>query len=216
MGRGSSKAGGKTGRASGGGGLNPANIKNTQDMVSARANYQEAVDDVLTVSRAMVDEYGEDNVIGQFVISEIGGRDAGTLGYYGANTIGLNEMFMNREAMNGAYDDSVATGYHPSRGNRTGIEAVAAHEYGHALTDRVGQAMGVNNIDEAATRIVNEARRNTGHRGVVQMARNISEYATASNAEAVAEAFADVYCNGSRARRESRAIVDVCNGYLKS
>ena len=211
MGRGSSKA---TGRAKGGG-LNPANIKSSEDMVSARANYQAAVDDVLTVSRAMRDEYGQETVVDQFFISEITGKDANTLGYYGSGIIGMNERFMDVEAMNGAYDDCVTSGFHPSRGNRSGIEAVAAHEYGHSLTDSVGRAMGISDIDEAATRIVNEARRNTGHRGVVQMARKISEYATSSNAEAVAEAVADVYCNGNRARRESRAIVDVCNSYLK-
>ena len=34
-------------------------------------------------------------------------------------------------------------------------------------------------------------------------------------AEALAEAFADVYCNGSKASKESKAIVDVMNSYLK-
>ena len=59
-----------------------------------------------------------------------------------------------------------------------------------------------------ADEIVKEARQTTGHRGVVKMASKISKYATVSNAEAVAEAFTDVYCNGGRAKRESIAIVN--------
>ena len=97
------------------------------------------------------------------------------------------------------------------------MEAVAAHEFGHVLTERVAQRMGItglNSINAAATRIVNEARPKTSHRGVVQMASKISVYATHSNAEAIAEAVSDVYCNGSRARAESRAIVDVVRSYL--
>ena len=50
---------------------------------------------------------------------------------------------------------------------------------------------------------------------VVQMAKKISTYATHSNAEAIAEAFSDVYCNGKKAHKESQAIVNVINSYLK-
>lgn len=48
------------------------------------------------------------------------------------------------------------------------------------------------------------------------MASKISGYATHSNAEAVAEAIADVYCNGKKAKSESKAIVNVMNKYLKN
>ena len=94
------------------------------------------------------------------------------------------------------------------------MQAVVAHEFGHAANDAAARKMGVS-LDEAATRIVSEARKGSGHRGVVQMARAISEYATKSNAEAVAEAFCDVYCNGAKAAAESRAIVNVLNRYIK-
>ena len=55
----------------------------------------------------------------------------------------------------------------------------------------------------------------TSHRGVVQMAAKISRYATESNAEAIAEAVSDVYCNGNKARAESLAIVSVVDKYLR-
>lgn len=93
----------------------------------------------------------------------------------------------------------------------------AAQKLGHALTDAVGRKMGTAGIDATATRIVNEARKQTNHRGVVQLAQKISGYATHSNAEAVAEAFADYYCNYKRGKAapESVAIVNVMNRYLK-
>jgi hypothetical protein len=47
------------------------------------------------------------------------------------------------------------------------------------------------------------------------MASKISGYATESNAEAIAEAFADWKCNGKKARTESKAIVNVVDSYLK-
>lgn len=117
--------------------------------------------------------------------------------------------------MNIAYAEGVKSGWHPSNGNKSGMEAVVAHEYGHALTDKVGQAMGVSGIDNIASRIVKEARKETKSKGVVQMASKISRYATTSNAEAIAEAFSDFYCNGSKAKKESLAIINVMNKYLK-
>lgn len=47
------------------------------------------------------------------------------------------------------------------------------------------------------------------------MARKISRYATVSNAEAIAEAYSDVKCNGGKAKAESKAIIETLNKYLK-
>ena len=69
-------------------------------------------------------------------------------------------------------------------------------------------------VDEAARRICEEARKKTKHRGVVQMAKAISGYATETNAEAIAEAYSDVYCNGKKATDESKAIVSTLEKYL--
>lgn len=55
----------------------------------------------------------------------------------------------------------------------------------------------------------------TVQKSSMKMASNISGYAKSSYAECVAEAVADVYCNGSKARVESRAIVNEINKILK-
>lgn len=140
------------------------------------------------------------------------------IAFYDGSNIAFNERYFDVAKINEAYAECVKSGFHPSNGNKTAMQAVAAHEYGHALTDFAALKMGgarTPTIDEAATRIVKEARTMTSHRGVVQLARGVSVYATHSNAEAVAEAVADVYCNGGKAAKESRAIVEVLNRYLK-
>ena len=215
MGKGSSGAGGGGVSRNKERGMNPGDILSEKDMISEGGAYIDSVNDVMKVSKSIEDEYGFSNVANQFLLSELAPAAQNVLGYYGNDKIAMNQRFMrNPTATNNAYDACVASGYHPSRGNKSGIEAVAAHEYGHALNDRIAQSMGVS-LDQAATNIVKEARKGTKHRGVVQLANAISRYATTSNAEAIAEAFADVYCNGSSAKAESRAIMGVVNKYLK-
>lgn len=213
-GRGSSSSGG--GRFGKGGGLNPANIVSTTSLISARGQYQTEVDQVLAVARDIYDEYG---VSLDYDIATLKGADAnGTLGYYDGKNLAINKNFFNAERMNGVYDESVKNGYHPSRGNKTGLEAVASHEMGHRLTDEIGVRMGLGSwqLEEVSDRVLKQASKNAGYRnGIYKMASKISGYATESKAEALAEAFADVYCNGSKASKESKAIVDVMNSYLK-
>ena len=211
MGRGSSGAGRNLGK--GGGGVNPANIIGERDLVSERERKQKEVDDVLTVSRDMLDEYGVE--VGQFMLADIKGKDSGTLAYSDGTNIGFNNKYFDGDKMNGAYDECVAQGFHPSRGNKSGIEAVAAHEDGHNLTMLVGRKLGIPDIDDAAKVIVDNARKNTSHKGSVSLAKNISGYAGHSNAECVAEAVADVYCNGRNASAESRAVVAEIKRLLK-
>lgn len=197
------------GRYGGGGNIG---IMSTTSFISERENY-EISSDVLGVFKDVNDEYGY--IIDDIQIATLDAKSQSAIAYYDGANIGWNETFMNKSTLNTAYEMSVKSGFHPSNGTRTPAEAVASHELGHALTDAVGRKMGVYNIDATATRIVNEARKQTGHRGVVQMAQKISGYATHSNAEAIAEAFADVYCNGKKATKESKAIVGVMNSYLK-
>lgn len=203
-------------RAGGGGGVNPANIKNLDSLVSAREGNPKEVDQVLTVARSMYDNYGTE--LGDFMLADITGKDSNTLAYSDGTNIGFNRSYFDDKSMNGAYDDCIKSGFHPSRGNKSAIEAVAAHEFGHVLSEAVARKMGITGTDsmqQASTAIVKEAVKNTKHRGVVQMASKISTYATATNAEAIAEAVSDVFCNGKKAKQESRAIVDVINKYLK-
>ena len=208
-GRGARSSGG--GRQGGGGGLKPSDILSTTSLVSERENYTIS-NDILGAVKDVYDEYGmqlEDMHIATLKPS------ANAIAYYDGANIGWNKTYMSEKQLNKSYADCVKSGFHPSNGSRTPAEAVAYHELGHALTDAVGRKMGVYDIDSASTRIVNEARKQTSHRGVVQMASKISGYATHSNAEAIAEAFADWKCNGSKAKSESKAIVKVVDGYLK-
>lgn len=206
-GRGSSSSG-----RYGGGGLSAGDILETNSFISERHNY-DISDDVLGVFKEVNDEYGY--VINDIHIAKLS-DGAGAIAYYDGSNIGWNESYASSKVLNQAYADCVKSGFHPSNGNKTPAQAVASHELGHALTDAVGKKMGGNlTIDQSATRIVNEARKKTGDKGVVKMASKISTYATHSNAEAIAEAFSDVYCNGSKATKQSKAIVEVMNSYLK-
>lgn len=192
--------------------LNPADIGEQRSLISEREGKAALVDAALDTLREIRKQYGE--IVGDLNVAEIKGKSAtGVLGFSDGDNIGINRRYFS-EAMNKAYDESIKAGYHPSRGDKTGLQAVLAHEMGHNLTMAVARKMGHNNLDEAARVIVEKARQATKHRGVVQMASKISGYATANNAETVAEAMADVYANGSKATRESRAVMDVVRSYL--
>lgn len=210
-GRGSSSTSSGEGRYSGGGGVKPGDILDTRDMVSERGAKTAEVDAVLTVSRSMFNRYGES--VSQFLIADLK-PSSQAIAYYDGENIAMNSRFMDMAKLDLAYKACVDMGFHPSNGSKSAAEAVCAHEFGHQLTDAVGRELGIIGIDSAATAIVNEARKSTSHRGVVQMASKISRYATASNAETIAEAVSDVYCNGSKAKKESQAIVKVIDKYL--
>ena len=197
-----------------GGGLDAGDIVSTKSFMSERGKYD--ADSALQAFKDVADEYGY--IVEDIEIAKMKGSGMSVLAYYDGANIAFNESYLKSGVMDKAYDHCVKSGFHPSRGNKTALQAVAYHELGHGLTDAVADKMGIKGIrkiDTAATRIVTEARKTTKHRGVVQMASKISKYATSSNAEAVAEAFADFYCNGKKAKKESRAIVDVVNKYLK-
>lgn len=211
-----SSRGGK--RYGGGGGLNPGDIKSTSDMGSmvAEGNKRAEAKEVLAVASAMVKEYGEGVQIYSFQVAELSDKaKASTIAYYDGANIAMNNFYFDSAKLEQAYASCVSSGFHPSNGNKSAIQAVAAHEYGHALSDFAAQKMGVGDLHAASDIIVKEARSMTTSKGVVQMASKISTYATHSNAEAVAEAVSDVYCNGAKAAAESRAIVSVLNKYLK-
>lgn len=138
---------GGRGSGSGGGGdllgksARVGKIGEVRDMLSERSSRQTETDDVLSVGRRMTGLYGGESAVNQFQIAKVGG---GTMAYYDADgNLAMNEKYMNAEGMNRAYDAAVKNGFHPSRGNLSGIQAVAAHEYGHALTDLAAQRMGL-------------------------------------------------------------------------
>lgn len=210
--------GGRGARSGGGryGGGGAGHAVSTTSLISERERQQALVDETLQVFSDFNDEYGT-----QVTDIELATMDAAgmsTMAYYDmAGNIAFNQAYFDSATMDKAYARCVSDGFHPSNGNKTALQAVAAHELGHKLTADVATKMGMSStdLDRAATGIVKEAMKSTKHRGVVQMASKISKYATHSNAEAIAEAVSDVYCNGKKARSESRAIVSVVNKYLK-
>ena len=206
--------GGGSGQNLGGGSGKNINILNQTDVWSARHNPNNAdyVDAINTsVSRIQNDFPGIMDDVNEVNSATLGGADRdGVLGFYDpqAKTVALNERYTDIRTMNDTYDASVASGYHPGRGDRTGTEAVALHEMGHALTDHLGKKLGATDIDDAAKQIVDNAYKNSGGRGgTVAFAKKISGYATESNAECIAEAVADWYCNGNKASSNSKAII---------
>jgi hypothetical protein len=148
-------------------------------------------------------------------LASLGVADAGTMAYYDGANIAFNKQYFNKQLMEGAYANDVKSGFHPSQGNKTALQAVASHELGHALTDAVGAKMGAIKGD-TATAILKEAKSQIKFKGTLgDMAGKISGYAKFNPRETIAEAFSDVYCNGKKATKESTAIVNVINKYLK-
>lgn len=206
-GRGSSSGG----FGGGGSGLSMGDILSTTSFVSERGNYRQTVDQALGTFKDVKDKYGF--VIDDIHMAEIkDGKSA--IAYYDGANIGWNKKYMNNKTLDKAYADCVKSGFHPSNGNKTAVQAVASHELGHALSAEVGKKMGGKNIDQASSQILKEAKKQTGHKTTAGMAKKISGYATHSPAETIAEAFSDVYCNGKKAKKESQAIVNVMDSYL--
>lgn len=210
MGSRGASSGGATGGAGG-------NILGTESLVSARESKQREVDDVLTVARDIYDEYGI--IATDLQIATMDKKGQSTMAYYdNEGNLAINESYFDSKKMDSAYDACVKAGFHPPRGNKSGIEATTAHEMGHRLTDELGKKMGHGDfaIDQASSKIIAEAKKRLGAKSVDSIRKKISGYAKQNNAEAVAEAFADVYCNGNKASRESRAVVSALNDMLKN
>lgn len=205
--------GGRRGGATGG--LNPKDILSTTNLLIDTGLDEVTRGQVVKTLKDFQDEYGLE--YSNTRIANLKAK-ANALAYYDGEGIAINSNYLNSDKMNDVMKECAESGFHPSMGNKSGMEAVVSHELGHALTDMVSVRMGNRqwaDFDKTSTAIVNEARKQTKHRGVVQMAGKISRYATHSNAEAIAEAISDCYCNGKKARAESKAIKSVIDKYLK-
>lgn len=193
----------------------------TYSLISEREGKQTEVDQALTVLRSFYRQYGDESVVTDAHIAKMSEANANVIAYYdGGSNVAVNERYFDTAKMDDAYDACYEAGFHPTRGNKPGIEAVVAHEMGHKMTDAVAQKLGYTSflgIDPVAERIVREAAQASGVRGsgFMTWAARISGYAAQDAAEAVAEACSDVYCNGLRAKRESRAIMNVLNRYMR-
>lgn len=210
MGRGVSKSSG----LGGGGGGGNISVLSTVDMISNRGGNEAATDQVLSVARDLYNEYGENGVlVGNMQIAKLG-PGARAMAYYDSEgNVAINKNYFNTEVMDAAYDGCVERGFHPGRGNKSGMEAVTAHEFGHSISDAVGKKSG-KDIDQASYDIVQKAMKQTGTRNAEKFAKNISGYAKKNYAECVAEAIADCYCNGDKAKKESKAIQRVIKSEL--
>jgi len=192
-----------------GGGNTPVE---TYDLISQREEKQSEVDSVLEALRNVNDEYGY-----QVTQAEVAKMPAGSsaMAVYYDDKVAISENYFKTEAMGKAYDRCVENGFHPSRGNKTAMEAVTAHELGHALTDKAVSKLKAKDLDDAARKIMDEATKNLKYKGSLAVAQKISGDAKDSNAECIAEAFADVYCNGKNANKESIEIKRVLDKYTK-
>ena len=178
-GRGSSSGGG------GGGGTTGGNIKvlSTDSLLSASGKTNE-INSVMGAVKKVSDDYGVD--LSDLRIAKLDKKDQGVMAYYDASgNLAVNENYFNSKAMNSAYDNSVKSGYHPSRGNKSGLEAVASHELGHALTEEAGRKLGYGDwkLDKVSNDIVKTAKKNLGYKSTSDVRNKISGYGKTSNAE---------------------------------
>ena len=214
-GRGSSSGASLPGQSKG---MSSASISKEVDVWSYRHNQNNEpfVDAMNTAARRMSDDFPDlMNTVEEVNAGTLKGAAArSVLGYYGDGRVALNTNYTNVDKMNTVYDAAVKSGYHPSRGNKSGTEAVMYHEMGHALTDNIAKKMGVSNLDVASKRIVNDAyKANGGKGGTLAWAGKVSGYAKESFAECVAEAVSDWYCNGNKASSQSKAIMTQLKKY---
>ena len=199
-----------------GGGGGAVDVTNSASLVSARnEGKQSEVDKALTVLRDVNERYGLD--VEDALIATLAAKDAGVMAYYDSNgNLAINRAYFDDAKMNAAYDKAVADGFHPSRGDRSAIEAVTAHEMGHRITEEIGVRMGLGawGIDEASDRIIASAASSLRMKSPGRLIAQLGGYSRHSAAEALAEAFSDVYCNGRNASRYSHAIVNAMNAYF--
>ena len=155
---------------------------------------------------SMEREYG--NIISKanLAVADVG-RSA--LGASDGYTVYMSNKYVKNNNMTKAMKDAEKDGFHPKIGKKTGAEAVTAHEMGHYLSE---QAMRKSKLNER--QIVDRAAKKIGVK-VNNMAGLISGYARYNYAETIAEASQDVYCNGKRASKASRAIMSEIKSILK-
>ena len=190
------------------------NVKSTESLISARGEYPKEVDSVLSAAKDIEKDYGV--TANDLEIATLGGKDSqGTWGFFGTDTgnVTLNKNFMYEDRMNGAYDRSSARGFHPSRGNKTAIEAVAYHEFGHSVAHKLSGGKWGKGYDDFCNKVVAKAGKTLGYKKFNDFTSKISGYATKNASETIAEAISDVYCNGNRASKESQAVVNTLNKY---
>lgn len=154
--------------------------------------------DIQNARDSLEKEYGELVSNAKLAVANLGG---GVLGASDGTTIFMSDEYVSNQSMTDAMIEAGNSGFHPKIGNNSGAFAVTAHELGHHIAGQVERMTGISQEDIVgragkALRIKKE-----------DVAINISEYARYNYHETIAESFADVYCNGTKASRASRAVV---------
>ena len=205
MGRGRSKAGGGGGMLNKGSG---ATVKSSHPLVDAIPTGGGGfANDIQNTRDAFEREFGDAAKGVNLYLATFDQK--GVLGAYGDNTLYMNEKFAQNKNLTAAMQSAAANGFHPSIGNKTGAEAVAAHELSHMLGERAAAKAGISQ-QEIVARAAQRTKMKTEN-----MAGKISTYARYNYAETIAEAGADVFCNGSKASRASKAIMREIKEILK-
>lgn len=200
-GRGSSSEGGMLGRSSSGTVKNAVPIG---EAISKGAGLY--ANEIQNARDEMEREYGNIVSRANLAVADVG-RDA--LGASDGYTIYMSNRYVKNANMTEAMKEMAKSGFHPKIGKKTGAEAVTAHEMGHYLAEQASKRAGISQRD-----IVERASKKAGIK-VNHMASTISEYARYNYHETIAEACTDVYCNGRRASKASKAIMAEIKSILK-
>lgn len=200
MAKGSSKLGG--GQGPYGGGMTDtsttATVRSSHPLTDAISRGGGGfANEIMNTRDAFEREYGDD--VKQMNLSLATFNQSGVLGAYGGNTLFMNEKYVKNANLTEAMKNT--NGFHPGIGDKTGAEAVAAHEIGHRLGKIAAQRAGISEKD-----IVARAGQKVNIK-TENMAGHISQYARSNYSETIAEASADVFCNGAKASRASTAIM---------
>lgn len=161
--------------------------------------------EIMNTRDAFEAEYG--SAVKNMNLSVATFSDRSTLGAYGGNTLYMNKAYVQNRNLTNAMRDT--DGFHPGIGNKTGAEAVAAHEIGHRLGEVAAQRAKISER-EIVARAGKSVKIKTEN-----MAGHISKYARTNYGETIAEASADVFCNGRNASKASIAIMDEIKKILK-
>ena len=210
MGRGSSKAGGGVGKYGGGmtGEDSTTTAKSSHPLTDEISKGGGSfANEIMNTRDAMEAEYG--SAVKQMNLHVGTFSDPSVLGAYGGDTLYMNEKYVKNKNLTEAMKASEKSGFHPSIGNKTGAEAVASHEIGHRLGEVAAKKAGISEQE-----IVARAAKKVGIK-TENMAGHISQYARSNYSETIAEASADVFCNGNKANRVSKAIMSEVKSILK-
>ena len=209
--------GGRGGSSSGGAGPFGGGMSNRDSNVTVKSSHNlteeigkgggQFANEIMNTRDNLETEYGD--AVKDITLHAATFTNPSVLGAYGGNTLYMNQRYIKNKNLTSAMKEAEKSGFHPKLGNKTGAEAVAAHEIGHRLGEIASNKAGISQKD-----IVGRAAKKAGIK-TENMAGHISKYARYNYAETIAEACADVYCNGKKASKASRAIMKEVKSIVK-